>query len=111
MLLYLQILRKLEKKQNELHKTRSHINPYKAGSDDKIRNIDRQLEINEKLIKQLVIIIDPFMAAQSRTTKKAIKDYYYKVKDWSKIYSENEPDLSDSTLPQRIRRAADDWQF
>lgn len=111
MLLYLQILRKLAKKQKELHKKRSHINPYKAGSDNKIRDIDRQLEINEKLIKQLVIIIAPFMAAQSCTTKKAINDYYYKVKDWSEVYSENEPDLSDSTLAQRIRRAAEDWQF
>ena len=58
---YLKILGILFEERDRLEKKRMRINPYKAGSDEKIKKLDMLIKENNQLIDQFEKIVKLFL--------------------------------------------------
>ena len=106
---YLKILGILFEERDRLEKKRMRINPYKAGSDEKIKKLDVLIKENNQLIDQFEKIVKLFLDSQDAYTREIIQKHYYEGTRWNAISGNT--DVGESTTRMHITRACDAWDY
>lgn len=106
---YLEILSKLFEERDRLEKKRIRINPYKAGSDEKIKKLDVLIKENNQLIDQFEKIVKDFIDSQDAYTREIIREHYYEGKGWNAVSGDIK--TSESTPRMHITRACEAWDY
>lgn len=106
---YLKILGILFEERDRLEKKRMRINPYKAGSDEKIKKLDVLIKENNQLIDQFEKMVKDFLDSQDAYTREIIQKHYYEGKGWNAIIGNG--DVGESTTRMHITRACDAWDY
>lgn len=106
---YLKILGILFEERDRLEKKRMRINPYKAGSDEKIKKLDVLIKENNQLIDQFEKMVKDFLDSQDAYTREIIHRHYYEGVAWDVIACNIK--AGDSTPRMHITRACEAWDY